>query len=87
MNFLCICRYIVHSTYLLSSPSPKSKVPKSRPKGLGLTLKSLGPGGQQDQGFGVVLHVQEEVYQSNLNFRKESSQVPRMIPLILLELE
>ena len=27
----------------LSSPSPKSKVPKSRPKGLGLTLKSHGP--------------------------------------------
>ena len=29
--------------FLLSSPSPKSKVPKSRPKGLGLTLKSHGP--------------------------------------------
>ena len=27
----------------LSSPKPKSKVPKSRPKGLGLTLKSHGP--------------------------------------------
>ena len=27
----------------LSSPSPESKVPKSRPKGLGLTLKSHGP--------------------------------------------
>ena len=27
----------------LSSPSPKSKVPKSRPKGLGLTQKSHGP--------------------------------------------
>ena len=26
----------------LSSPSPKSKVPKTRPKGLGLTLKSHG---------------------------------------------
>ena len=28
------------NTLLLSSPSPKSKVPKLRPKGLGLTLKS-----------------------------------------------
>ena len=27
----------------MSSPSPKSKIPKSRPKGLGLTLKSHGP--------------------------------------------
>ena len=47
---------------------PKSEVPKSRPKkGLGLTLKS---GGQRDQGHGVVLHVQEEVYQSTLYFRR-----------------
>ena len=29
-----------------------------------------GPGGQQDQGHGVVLHVQEEVYQSTLTFRR-----------------
>ena len=29
-----------------------------------------GPGGQQDQGRGVVLHVQEEVYQSTLTFRR-----------------
>ena len=36
-------------------------------------------GGQQDQGHEVVLHVQEEVYQSTL---KESSQGPRMMPLI-----
>ena len=28
------------------------------------------PGGQQDQGCGVVLHVQEEAYQSTLTFRK-----------------
>ena len=27
---------------IVKSPSPKSKVPKSRPKGLGLTLKSHG---------------------------------------------
>ena len=27
-------------------------------------------GGQQDQGHGVVLHVQEEVYQSTLTFRR-----------------
>ena len=27
------------------------------------------PGGQQDQGCGVVLHVQEEVYQTTLTFR------------------
>ena len=30
---------------------------------------------------GEVLHVQEEVYQSTLTF-KESSRVPRMMPLI-----
>ena len=28
------------------------------------------PGGQQDQGHEVVLHVQEEVYQSFLAFRR-----------------
>ena len=27
-----------------------------------------GPGGQRDQGHGVVLHVQEEDYQSTLTF-------------------
>ena len=27
------------------------------------------PGGQRDQGHGIVLHVQEEVYQSTLTFR------------------
>ena len=27
------------------------------------------PGGQGDQGHGVVQHVQEEVYQSTLTFR------------------
>ena len=31
------------SLFSSPSPSPKSKVPKSRPKGLGLTLKSHGP--------------------------------------------
>ena len=29
-----------------------------------------GPGGQHYQGCGVVLHVQEEVYQSTLTFRR-----------------
>ena len=29
------------------------------------------PGGQQDQGHVVVLHVQEEVYQSTLTFRRK----------------
>ena len=28
------------------------------------------PGGQRDQGRGLVLHVQEEVYQLTLTFRK-----------------
>ena len=32
--------------------------------------KKNGPGGQRDQGGGVVLHVQEEVYQSTLTFRR-----------------
>ena len=30
-----------------------------------------GPDGQQDQGRWVVLHVQEEVYQSTLTFRRK----------------
>ena len=34
-----------------------------------LSPKNL-PGGQQDQGCGVVLHVQEEVYQATLTFRR-----------------
>ena len=29
-----------------------------------------GPGGQRDQGRGLVLHVQEEVYQLTLTFRR-----------------
>ena len=42
------------------------------------------PGRQKDQGHGVVLHVQEEVYQSTLTFRRRvaSSQGLRMMPLI-----
>ena len=34
------------------------------------TIPKNRPGGQQDQGHGVVLHVQEEVYQSTLTFRR-----------------
>ena len=34
-----------------------------------------GLGGQRDQGFGVVLHDQEEGYREPTNFRSESSQV------------
>ena len=33
-------------------------------------LFSAFVGGQQDQGHGVVLHIQEEVYQSTLTFRR-----------------
>ena len=33
--------------------------------------KIIRPGGQQDHGRGVVLHVQEEVYQSTLTFRRK----------------
>ena len=33
------------------------------------------PGGQQEQGHGVVLHDQEEGYREPTNFRSESSQV------------
>ena len=32
--------------------------------------QKYSPGGQRYQGFGVVLHVQEEVYQSTLTFRR-----------------
>ena len=45
---------------------------------------SVGPGGQQDQEHGVVLHVQEEGYQPPQTSRTESSQVPQglsMTPL------
>ena len=38
---------------------------------------SVGPGGQRDQEHGVVLHDQEEGYQSPINFRTGSSQVPQ----------
>ena len=34
-----------------------------------------GPGGQQDQGQGVVLHDQGEVYQQPITFRSGSRQV------------
>ena len=34
-----------------------------------------GPGGQQDQGHGVVLHDQEEGYQPPITSRTGSSQV------------
>ncbi len=37
---------------------------------------SGGPGGQQDQGQGVVLHNQEEGYQPPITSRTGSSQVP-----------
>ncbi len=37
---------------------------------LDLPSKKNGPGGQWDQGHGVVLHVQEEVYRSTLTFRR-----------------
>ena len=51
---------------------PESEVPKSRPKGLGLTLKSHG---QRDQGLGVVLHDPGEGYQEPTTFMSGSSQV------------
>ena len=36
-----------------------------------------GPGGQQDQGYGVVLHDQEEGYQPPITSRPERSKVPQ----------
>ena len=36
---------------------------------------SVGPGGQRDQGHGVVLHDQEEGYQPPITSRTGSSQV------------
>ena len=44
---------------------------------------SVGPGGQRDQGHGVVLHVQGEGYQPPITSRGGRSQVPnglRMTP-------
>ena len=58
---------------------PKSQSQDQRDLGVGLTLKSHGPPpfkltfkheGQRNKGRGVVLHVQEEVYQSSLIFRR-----------------
>ena len=65
---------ISYSLIVKPSPEvPKSKVPKSRPKGLAIKVaqndhldspsQKNWPDGQQEQGHGVVLHVQEEVYQ------------------------
>ena len=39
------------------------------------------PGGQRDQGRGVVLHVQEEVYQSTLTFRRRVARYLEWSPL------
>ena len=57
-------------TLFQHTPKPNKSPPKKEKKkdlDLGLTLKSHGPptppDGQQDQGQGVVLQVQKEVYQ------------------------
>ena len=42
-----------------------------------LSRLSVGPGGQQDQEHGVVLHDQEEGYQPPIISRTGSSQVPQ----------
>ena len=52
---------LIYNAIILSSPSPKSKVPKSRPKGLGLPLKS---------------NVQK-IYQSTLTFRRRVARYVR----------
>ena len=41
------------------------------------------PDGQQDQGHGVVLHVQEEVYQSTLTFRRRTTKKVMNPPSVL----
>ena len=46
----------------------KAKVAQNDP--LDSTSQKNRPGGQRDQGRGVVLHVQEEVYQLTLTFRR-----------------
>ena len=38
---------------------------------------SVGPGGQQDQENGVVLHIQGEGYPPPITFRSGSSQAPQ----------
>ena len=43
----------------------------------------VGPGGQQDQEQGVVLHVQEEGYQPPKTSRSKSSQVPQGLGMTL----
>ena len=49
------------------------KVSQSNP--LDPSSQKNWPGGQRDQGHGVVLHVQEEGYQEPTTFRIGSSQV------------
>ena len=46
----------------------KVKVAQNDP--LDSTSQKNRPGGQRDQGRGVVLHVQGEVYRSTLTFRR-----------------
>ena len=43
---------------------------------------SVGPGGQQDQEHGVVLHYQEEGYQPPMNLKSGSGQVPLGLRMI-----
>ena len=44
------------------------------------------PGGQRDQGRGVVLHVQGEVYQSTLTVLYKSNLIKDKIPVLGLDI-
>ena len=55
---------------LLLKEAQNGPLDSSSPKNL--------PGGQQDQGRGIVLHVQEEVYGLTLNFKRRVNKYYRM---------
>ena len=48
---------------------------------------SVGPGGQQDQEHGVVLHVQGEGYQLLITFSSGSSEVPKGFSIIPISIQ
>ena len=55
----------------------KEKVLKGKKSQYDPPYPSVGPGGQQDQEHGVVLHVQGECYQPPITFRSGSSLEPK----------
>ena len=69
---------LILKSHVTHPTPPHSRTGSSQvPQGLSMTPPTCqcGPGGQQDQGHGVVLHDQEEGYQPPITSRTGSSQV------------